>query len=262
MAEDRIRYKCAGINHVAFYTELREQMDDGTDRDLYPDLLAGYAKGTIPLPSTWNPRCPNYVRYEVMKHFGYFVTESSEHFAEYVPWFIKQDRPDLIERFQIPLDEYPTRCLEQIEEWKGQAEAYKQADKIEVKPSREYASSIINSIWTGVPSVVYGNVINKGYISNLQDGCAVEVATLVDANGLQPTHFGALPPHLAGLMRGQINVQELVVEALLTENREHIFHAAALDPHTAAELDLDQIREMTEAMIARHGGWLPAWCQR
>lgn len=259
--DDRIRYKCAGINHVAFYTEFMEKLDDGTYRDLYPDLLAGYAAGTIPKPSSWNPRCPNLVRYEVMKRFGYFVTESSEHFAEYVPWFIKRDRPDLIDRFQIPLDEYPTRCIEQVEEWKGQAEAFKTADRIEVAASREYASSIVNSVWTGEPSVIYGNISNQGYITNLPDGCAVEVATLVDANGLQPTHFGKIPPHLAGLMKTQINVQELVVEALLTENRSHIFHAAALDPHTAAELDLDQIWDMTEQMIQAHGDWLPKWCQ-
>ena len=259
--DEQIRYKCAGINHVAFYTEFMERMDDGTYRDLYPDLMAGYAAGSIPKPSSWNARCPNYVRYEVMKHFGYFVTESSEHFAEYVPWFIKRDRPDLIDRFQIPLDEYPTRCIEQVEEWKGQAEAFKKADKIEVTQSREYASSIVNSVWTGEPSVIYGNIANQGYITNLPRGCAVEVATLVDANGLQPTHFGKVPAHLAGIMRSQINVQELVVEALMTENRESIFHAAYLDPHTAAELDLDQIREMTELMIKEHGNWLPAWCQ-
>ncbi len=258
--EDRIAYKCAGINHVAFYTEFKERQDDGTYRDLYPDLQRGYAAGQIPKPSSWNPRCPNLVRYEVMKRFGYFVTESSEHFAEYVPWFIKRDRPDLIDRFQIPLDEYPTRCREQAAEWKRQAEAFRAADRIEVSASREYASTIVNSVWTGDPSVIYANVPNAGHISNLPDGCAVEVATLVDANGLHPTHFGRLPPHLAALMQTQINVQQLVVEALLTENRDHIYHAAALDPHTAAELDLDQIWQMTDRLIAQHGDWLPKWC--
>ena len=259
--EARIRYRCAGINHVAFYTEFEEMLDDGSTRDLYPDLRAGYAAGTLPKPSSWNPRCPNFVRYEVMKRFGYFVTESSEHFAEYVPWFIKRDRRDLIARFQIPLDEYLTRCLEQIEDWKGQVEAYRRADTIEVTPSREYASSLIESVWTGQASRIYANVANQGYISNLPEGCAVEVATRVDANGVHPTRFGKLPPQLAGLMQTHINVQGLVVEALMAENRQHIFHAAALDPHTAAELDLDQIWAMTEQLLKAHGDWLPKWCQ-
>ena len=194
---DRIQYKCAGINHVAFYTEFTEKLDDGTYRDLYPDLLAGYAAGKVPKPSSWNPRCPNLVRYEVMKRFGYFVTESSEHFAEYVPWFIKRDRPDLIERFQIPLDEYPTRCLEQIEDWRKHADNNGKGDCFEVTASREYASSLIHAVWTGEPSVIYGNVPNQGLITNLPSCCAVEVAILVDGNGLQPTHFGKLPTHLA-----------------------------------------------------------------
>lgn len=257
---DRIRYKCAGINHVAFYTELLEKLDDGGYRDLYPKLMDGYNAGKLPNPLSANPRCPNLVRYEIMKRFGYFVTESSEHFAEYVPWFIKGDRPDLIDKFQIPLDEYPTRCIEQVEEWKTQADVLKSSEKIEVRPSKEYASSIINSVWTGNPSLIYGNFSNNGYITNLPPGCAVEIATLVDANGLQPQHFGKLPPHLAGLMQTQINVQQMVVEALITENKDHIYHAAALDPHTAAELDLDQIWEMTDMLIKEHGNWLPDWC--
>ncbi len=129
-----------------------------------------------------------------------------------------------------------------------------------MRPSKEYASSIINSVWTGNPSLIYGNFSNNGYITNLPPGCAVEIATLVDANGLQPQHFGKLPPHLAGLMQTQINVQQMVVEALITENKDHIYHAAALDPHTAAELDLDQIWEMTDMLIKEHGNWLPDWC--
>ena len=260
MPSDRIRYKCAGINHVAFYTELLEKLDDGGYRDLYPKLMDGYNAGKLPNPLSTNPRCPNLVRYEMMKRFGYFVTESSEHFAEYVPWFIKGDRPDLIDKFQIPLDEYPTRCIEQVEEWKTQADVLRSSEKIEVRPSKEYASSIINSVWTGNPSLIYGNFSNNGYITNLPAGCAVEIATLVDTNGLQPQHFGKLPPHLAGLMQTQINVQQMVVEALITENKDHIYHAAALDPHTAAELDLGQIWEMTDMLIKEHGNWLPDWC--
>ncbi|HHS94546.1 MAG TPA: alpha-glucosidase/alpha-galactosidase, partial [Rhodobacterales bacterium] len=185
--------------------------------------------------------------------------ESSEHFAEYTPWFIKDGREDLIERFGIPLDEYPIRCVEQIESWKAQLEAFRKADKIEVPASVEYASQIINSVWTGEPSVIYGNVRNDGYIPQLLDGCAVEVPCLVDRNGIQPTRVDSLPPQLAAIMRTNVNVQELTVAALMEENREHIYHAAMLDPHTGAELDLDQIWALVDDLIEAHGDWLPDW---
>ena len=257
---ERIRYRSAGINHMAFYLNFEEVMEDGSYRDLYPDLVRAYAEGRAPKPG-WNPRCPNKVRYEMLTRVGYFVTESSEHFAEYTPWFIKRDRPDLIEKFGIPLDEYPKRCIEQIDRWKSQADEYRQADKIEVAASREYASSIMNSAWTGEPSVIYGNVRNNGYITSLPHGCAVEVPCLVDRNGIQPTHVGAIPPQLAAMMRTNINVQELTVAALMEENREHIYHAAMMDPHTAAELDLDQIWHLVDDLIAAHGDWLPPWAR-
>ena len=260
LSVENIRYKVGGINHMAFYLNFEEVMPDGTFRDLYPDLHRAYAQGRAPKPSAWNERCQNYVRYEMLKRLGYFVTESSEHFAEYVPYFIKEGREDLIERFQVPLDEYPKRCVEQIEDWKTQAAQYREADRIEVKASNEFASDIIDSVWTGVPSVIYGNVKNEGYISNLPEGCAVEVPCLVDRNGVQPTAIGNLPKQLVGLMRTNISVQEMTVEALMTENREHIYHAAMLDPHTAAELDLDQIWAMTDELIEAHGDWMPAWC--
>ncbi len=258
---DRIRYRAAGINHMAFYLNFEERMEDGSYRNLYPDLVRGYREGRFPKPSSWNPRCPNKVRYEMLTRLGYFVTESSEHFAEYVPWFIKDGREDLIERFGIPLDEYPKRCIEQISRWKGEAERYRTANTIEVHQSKEYAGSIMNSVWTGEPSVIYGNVRNNGLITSLPEGCAVEVPCLVDHNGLQPTHIGALPPQLTALIRTNINVQELTVAALLTENREHIYHAAMMDPHTAAELDLDQIWNLVDELLARHGDWLPEWAR-
>lgn len=202
------------------------------------------------------------VRYdEMLTRLGYFVTESSEHFAEYTPYFIKDGRPDLIEKYGIPLDEYPKRCIEQIERWKGQAEAYRSADRIEVEQSREYASSIMNSVWTGEPSVIYGNVRNNGCITSLPRDCAAEVPCLVDASGIQPTYIGELPPQLTALIRTNINVQELTVRALMTENREHIYHAAMMDPHTAAELDLDQIWSLVDDLLAAHGDWLPAWAR-
>jgi len=154
----------------------------------------------------------------MFKQLGYFVTESSEHFAEYVPWFIKRDRPDLIERFEIPLDEYLQRCIEQIATWKSEVQLYRDADRINVEQSHEYASIIINSAWAHEPSVVYGNVHNDGLTTALPDACAVEVLCLVDGNGIQPMRIDHLPPQLTTLMRTNVNVQDLVVEALLTEN--------------------------------------------
>ncbi|WP_062114948.1 alpha-glucosidase/alpha-galactosidase [Aureimonas sp. AU40] len=258
---EEIRYRAAGINHMAFYLEFEHRQKDGSYIDLYPALLEGYRAGRIPKPSHWNPRCPNKVRYEMLTRLGYFVTESSEHFAEYTPYFIKEGREDLIERYGIPLDEYPKRCVEQIERWKSQVQTYRAAERIEVKASHEYASSIVNSVWTGEPSVIYGNIRNNGCISSLPDAAAVEVPCLVDSSGIQPTRIGRLPPQLAALMRTNINVQELTVAALVEEKPEHIYHAAMMDPHTAAELDLDQIWRLTEDLLRAHGTFIPEWAR-
>lgn len=258
---EEIRYRAAGINHMAFYLTFEHRQADGCYRNLYPDLVKGYREGRFPKPSHWNPRCPNKVRYEMLTRLGYFVTESSEHFAEYTPWFIKRDRPDLIERFGIPLDEYPVRCVEQIARWKKEAAALKAANTVELKESHEYASQIVNSVVTGEPSVIYGNHGNRGFIPQLPDGCAVEVPTLVDHMGLQPTVVHDIPPQLIALMRTNINVQDLTVQALLTQNVDHIYHAAMLDPHTGAELDLDQIWQLTTDLLEAHGDWLPEWAR-
>ncbi len=258
---DTLRYRAAGINHMAFYLNFEQRQADGSYKNLYPDLVKGYREGRFPKPSHWNARCPNKVRYEMLTRLGHFVTESSEHFAEYTPYFIKEGREDLIEKFGIPLDEYPKRCVEQIARWKKEAETYKTANTIEVKESHEYASEIVNSVVTGQPSVIYGNIVNKGYIPQLPAGCAVEVPTLVDSNGLQPTVVTDIPPQLIGLIRTNVNVQELTVAALLTENREHIYHAAMLDPHTAAELDLEQIWNLVDDLLIAHGDWLPEWAR-
>ncbi|MDO8359549.1 MAG: alpha-glucosidase/alpha-galactosidase, partial [Devosia sp.] len=256
-----LRYRAAGINHMAFYLKFEQKQPDGTFRDLYPDLVRAYREGRAPKPSHWNPRQNNTVRYEMLTRLGYFVTESSEHFAEYVPWFIKDGREDLIEKFHIPLDEYPKRCIEQIARWKEEARRYKTANTVEIKESHEYASEIMNSRWTGAPSVIYGNVKNTGLITSLPEGCAVEVPCLVDSSGIQPTYVGALPPQLTALIRTNVNVQELTVAALMEENREHIYHAAMMDPHTAAELDLDQIWQLVDELLVAHDQWLPAWAR-
>jgi alpha-galactosidase len=119
----------------------------------------------------------------------------------------------------------------------------------------------MNSVWTGEPSVIYGNVKNTGLITSLPEGCAVEVPCLIDDSGIQPTYIGALPPQLTALIRTNVNVQELTVAALMTENKEHIYHAAMMDPHTAAELDLDQIWHLVDDLLAAHGDWLPEWAR-
>jgi alpha-galactosidase len=243
---EAINYVCAGINHMAFYLRFER---DGVD--LYPEIRRVLAEDRVP---DWNR-----VRYEVFRRFGYFVTESSEHFAEYVPWFIKRDRSDLIEEFNVPLDEYIRRCERQIAGWHEMRARLEQDATLDVRRSHEYGSLIIHSMETGTPRVVYGNVPNGHLISNLPADCCVELPVLVDRSGLQPTAIGALPPQLAALMQTNINVQQLTVEAALTGRREHIYHAAMLDPHTAAELSLDQICSLVDDLIAAHGDWLPAY---
>ncbi len=244
--EEEINFVCAGINHMAFYQTFER---DGVD--LYSEIRKMLAEGRQPET--------NRVRYEILKRTGYFVTESSEHFAEYVPWFIKRDRPDLIEEFNIPLDEYPRRCERQIARWDTMRSDYEGAAPIEHTRSHEYASRIILGKETNQPQVIHGNVPNRGLIDNLPEGCCVEVVCLVDGNGLQPTAFGSLPIHLAAMMQTNINVQELTVEAAITGKREHIYHAAMLDPHTAAELSLDQIWHLVDDLIDAHGEYLPTY---
>jgi len=239
-----IRYLVGWINHMAFFLRLER---DG--QDLYPLVQQVIDQGQVPKD--------NLVRYHMFQRLGYFVTESSEHFAEYVPWFIKRGRDDLIDRFAIPLDEYPRRCEQQIADWeKQQAMLEDLAQPFEVQRSVEYGSQIINSLWTGQPSVVYANVPNGPLIGNLPDDCVVEVPCLVDANGVQPVSPGRLPVQLAALMQTNINVQACIVEALLTGRKDHVYHAAMLDPHTAAELDLDQIHGLVDALLDAHADWI------
>ncbi len=261
MSHQDIRYLCAGINHMAFYLRLEKRLEDGGYRDLYPELFAAYREKQVPRVSSDTNGCANLVRYDVMTRLGYFVTESSEHFAEYTPWYIKRDRPDLIDRYAIPLDEYPRRCREQIAKWNEQSADLRGDKPLSIRQSHEYASSIVNSIWTGEPSIIYGNVANAGYITNLPQDCVVEVPCLVDRNGIQPTVVGDLPPQLAAMIQTNLNVQALTIAAIENRNPQHIYHAALLDPHTAAELDPDQIRGLVDDLIEAHGDWLPDWCR-
>jgi alpha-galactosidase len=252
---EELRYDVAGINHMAFFLRL----EDAAGRDLYPDLHRVIDEGRVP--------DANRVRYEVMRHLGFFVTESSEHFAEYVPWFVKTGRPDLIERFNIPLDEYPRRCERQIAEWdalRARLEAGDGAAALEdTGPSVEFGARIVRACETGEPFAFHGNVPNRRsagglLIDNLPADCCVEVPCVAGAGGIEPQPVGALPRHLAALMQTNVNVQGLVVDAALSGRREPVYHAAMLDPHTAAELSLQEIRDLVDAMLEAHGERIPA----
>jgi alpha-galactosidase len=236
-----LEYVCAGVNHLAFYLELRHR-----GRDLYPELRR---KDDVP---DWNR-----VRYEVLRHFGYFCTESSEHLAEYVPWFVKQARPELVEEFNVPLDEYLRRCEAQIAEWEELRSSLENGATMAVTRSDEYGARIVHALETGEPFVFNGNVMNAGLVDNLPD-CSVEVPCVADGRGITPQPIGSLPPQLAALIQTNVNVQALTVEAALTGSREHVYHAAMLDPHTAAELSLAEIRELVDALLERHGELVPA----
>jgi alpha-galactosidase len=237
-------YHVAGINHLAFFLRLEH---DG--RDLYPALAE------VTPPDT------NRVRYELLKHFGYFVTESSEHFAEYVPWFIKHGREDLIERFNVPLDEYPRRCERQLGKWDALRADLENGGGISTERSDEYGADIIRACETGEPYTFNGNVPNRFQdgllIDNLPADCCVEVPCIASAAGIEPQPAGTLPRQLAALMQTNINVQGLTVEAALTGRREAVHQAAMLDPHTAAELSLEEIASLVDDLLDAHGDWIP-----
>ena len=244
-----VDYFCAGINHMSFYLRF-EKKQNGIKQDLYPRLKEIAEQGSMPKD--------NLVRYEMLKRLGFFVTESSEHFSEYTPWFIKRDRPDLIEKFNIPLDEYITRCEKQISEWDEQRVSLENKNQsIEVCQSHEYAASIINGLENGKEVTINGNVSNEGLIDNLPGNISVEVPCLINTNGIQPVRVGSLPTHLAALMMTNINVQQLTVEASLSGKKEHVYHAAMLDPHTAAELSVDEIWHLVDDLLEAHGEMIP-----
>ena len=249
-----IDYDCAGINHVAFYTRFEKRHADGKAEDLYPRLHQ------LIEPRSYGPNwdgCTNHVRYEVLKRLGYFVTESSEHFAEYTPWFIKNSQPDLIKKFDIPINEYIRRCEKQLAEWDAQEADLLADTKPVCEKSVEYAARIISAITTGTPDVIYGNVLNQNYIPNLPANACVEVPCDVNAAGLTPRKVDQLPSHLAGLIQTNITVQQLTVDAIVTGRKEAVYHAAMLDPHTSAELNLDQIWRMVDELLDAHQGWIP-----
>ncbi|MGO4495323.1 alpha-glucosidase/alpha-galactosidase [Paenibacillus sp. 2RAB27] len=242
-----VKAKIAGINHMAWLLEVSK---DGVD--LYPEIKKRAAEKQ-------KEKHKDMVRYEMMLKFGHYITESSEHNAEYHPYFIKRNYPELVDRFNIPLDEYPRRCIDQISRWKKMREDLVNDANLTHVRSHEYASYIFEAIETDVPFKIGGNVMNTGLITNLPREAVVEVPCLVDRNGVTPTYVGDLPPQLAALNRTNINTQLLTIEAAITGKREHIYHAAMLDPHTSAELSMDDIVAMCDELIEAHGKWLPEY---
>ena len=244
--DPNVQTKIAGINHMAWLLEITK---DG--KDLYPEIKRRAAALT--------EKHDNMVRLEIMKRFGYYVTESSEHNAEYMPFFIKDKYPELIDRFNIPLDEYPRRCVNQIEKWKTLSKELTQDPHLGHERTMEYASYIMEAIVENKPYEIGGNVINKGLIPNLPAEACVEVACLVNKYGVQPTVQPPLPLQCAAMNMTNINVQLLTIEAAVTKKKEAIYQAAMMDPHTAAELSIDDIVAMCDDLIEAHKGWLPEY---
>ena len=239
----------AGINHMGWLLELRDK--DGND--LYPEIRERAANKNA------KEKHNDMVRYEYIKHLGYYCTESSEHNAEYNPLFIKSNYPELIDKFNIPLDEYPRRCVKQIEGWEQEKDNILQDGKITHERSREYASYIMEAVVTNTPIKIGGNVLNTGLIDNLASDACVEVPCLVDVLGIHPCHIGRLPVQLAAMNMTNINTQLMTIEAARTRKKENIYQAAMLDPHTAAELSIDDIVKMCDELIEAHGEYMSAY---
>lgn len=240
----------AGINHMGWLLELR----DLEGNDIYPE-----AKRRA-IEKNKNEKHYDMVRFEYINRFGYYCTESSEHNSEYNPFFIKSKYPELIDDYNIPLDEYPRRCVNQIAGWEKQrGELLDDPSKLTHSRSREYASYIMEAIVTNTPYEIGGNVVNNGLIENLAPDACVEVPCLVDGMGIHPTKIGKLPTVLAAMNSTNINSQLLTIEAAVTKSRSKIYQAAMLEPHTAAELSINDIVKMCDELIKEHGDWLPEY---
>lgn len=240
----------AGINHMAWLLEIK----DKNGVDLYPAIKNKVDEKIA------DPEFKDKVRFDYIRNFGYYCTESSEHNSEYNMFYIKSKYPELIEKFNIPLDEYPRRCVNQIEGWKKEYEELLQTGVKEHTRSNEYASRIMESIVTGSPIQIGGNVLNTDHlITNLPAEACVEVPCLVNGYGIHPCHVGALPVQCAAMNMTNINVQLLTIEAAATLRKEHIYQAAMLDPHTGSELDIDTIKKMVDDLIEAHGDYLPKY---
>ena len=240
----------AGINHMAWLLDLRDK--DGND--LYPEIRSRVDEYLA------DPEKGDKVRVEYIKHFGYYVTESSEHNAEYNMFYIKDKYPERIEKYGVPLDEYPRRCVNQIARWQEEYQEILKTGVKEHERSHEYASRIMESVVTGAPYQIGGNVLNTGnLIENLPADACVEVPCLVNGYGVHPCRVGRLPVQCAAMNMTNINVQLLAIEAAVTHKKEHIYQAAIMDPHTGSELDIDTIKKMVDDLIDAHGSYLPEY---
>ena len=247
---DKCRWEISGINHQAWLLKI----EDMNGNDLYPQIMRRAEEMFDPAN---RENAQDLVRLEIMRQFGYYVTESSEHNSEYTPWFIKSKYPELIDHYKIPLDEYPRRCINQINGWNEMRDSLLKEAKIEHKKTHEFASYIIKAIMTDEPYRIHGNVLNTGLITNLPRNACVEVPIMVDRNGLNPCYVGDLPEQCAALNRTNINVQLLTLKAAETLKKEYIYMAALMDPHTSSELSIDDTRALVDALIEAHGDWLP-----
>ena len=247
--EDRLegrQERIAGINHMAWLLEIK----DRAGKDLYPEIRERMGAKMA------DPNFYDKVRLDYIRHFGYYCTESSEHNAEYNPFYIKRAYPELIQRYNIPLDEYPRRCVNQIAGWKAEWEQIMQGGSITHDRTGEYASYIMEAIVENKPYEIGGNIINRGCIENLPADACVEVPCLVNGDGIHPCHVGRLPVQLAAMNMTNINTQLMTIEAAVTKKREAIYQAAMLDPHTAAELNMDDIVAMCDELIEAHGDYM------
>lgn len=247
------KWDIAGINHQAWLLKV----EDGKGNDLYPEIkkrAKDFLEGRASYDADWDR-----VRYEMMLNFGYYITESSEHNAEYTPWFIKSAHPELIDRYKIPLDEYPRRCVKQINDWTEMRKELVGNGNIQHEKSREFAAHIIEAMENDHPYRVHGNVQNHGLITNLPHDACVEVPCLVDRAGIHPCYVGDLPQQCAAINRTNINVQLMAIEAAHTHRKEALYMAAMLDPHTAAELTMDEIKSMCDEMLEAHKDWMPSY---
>ena len=249
MEKEGVVHKIAGINHMGWLLEIRDK--DGND--LYPEIRRRAKEMNA------KEKHSDMVRFDYIDKFGYYCTESSEHNSEYNPFYIKSKYPELIDRFNIPLDEYPRRCVNQIKEWAELKDEIVSDEKMVHTRSHEYASYIMEAIVEDKPYTIGGNVINKGLITNLVKDACVEVPCLVDGKGITPCYVGDLPVQLAAMNMTNINVQLLTIEAAVTKKKETIYQAAMLDPHTASELSIDDIISMCDDLIEAHGSWLPEY---
>lgn len=241
------RWKIAGINHQAWLLEIADLQGN----DLYPEI-----KRRADDPA-YNTERKDLVRLKLMKEFGYYITESSEHNSEYTPYFIKDKYPELIEEYKIPLDEYPRRCINQINGWNEMRDSLLKDSHIKHEKTHEFASYIIQAVLNDKPYRIHGNVLNTGLITNLPQNACVEVPVLVDRNGLNPCFVGDLPEQCAALNRTNINVQLLTIKAAETLQKSYIYQAAMMDPHTSSELSIDDIKALCDDLIEAHGDWLP-----